>query len=280
MGGLKKKLPVVLALAAVFTVCAVVASSQSLNRSFRFFRIDWIAETITVAGTGAVELGGGVNAVEQQLKAAREAEEELLRSFIASMQELRIDAYRSARDVLLEEAEKGGPLYAYFDRMERVSVRYGEHTVELQKSLPFFGDDGFIPLLVDAGTDPGNFPEYPGYVFSRPFTGLVIDARGLGKVPSAFPRVWDQSHILVYSAELMDRDQYRRWGSVQFTDDPFYRNDRERVGSNPLRIVAYPDERLIETDLAIRTGDARVLLQHEESRRSLVEGRVIVILDG
>lgn len=270
-----RKLTVIVGLIA----CAFALSAQTLRLSSPRFDIDWAGQSLEVIGTGEVELNGGVNPAQRQLKAAREAEEELLASFISSLQELRVDAYRSARDVLLQEPEKSGPLYAYFARMQQVSVRYGDRTVELRSTLPLFGDEGFMHLLVDAGIDPGNFHEYEEYVFSRPFTGLVVDARGMGKVPSADPRIFDQSHTLVYSSQLMDPEQYRRWGSARFTPDPAYREHRDRVGEHPLRVAAFPDERLIETDLALLTEDARMLLQHPGSRRSLQEGRVVVILD-
>jgi hypothetical protein len=268
-------------LAAVMGLIACVStlSAQTLHLRSPRYDIDWAGQTLTVSGTGEVDLEDGVNPADRQLRAARDAEEELLASFISSLQELRIDAYRTARDVLLQEPGKSGPLYAYFARMERVSVRYGEHTVVLRKNLPLFGEEGFMHLLVDAGTDPGNFPGYDEYLFSRPFTGLVVDARGMGKVPSADPRIFDQSHTLVYSSELMETEWYRRWGSVRFTRDPSYRKHRERVGEYPLRVAAFPDERLIETDLAVLTADAVTLLQHPDSRRSLLEGRVVVILD-
>lgn len=274
--GRLSKVTAVLFLAA----CASTANAQSLYQHSPSLNIDWIEESITVSGTATEELEDGANAVEQQLKGIRQAEETLLKNFISSMQELRIDAYRDARHVLLQEPERNKRLYSYYERMKQISVRYSGKNVELQKSFPLYGDKGLLPLLVDAGTDPGNFPVYQEYVFSRPFTGLVIDARGLGKVPSAVPRVFDQSHTLVYSAELMDHEQYRRWGSVQFTDDPFYREYRERVGDYPLQIAAFPDDRLIATDVAISIDDAMVLLQHDASRTSLMEGRVIIILDG
>jgi hypothetical protein len=91
--------------------------------------------------------------------------------------------------------------------------------------------------------------------------------------------MYDESHELVYSAELMDAADYARWGSVQYVRDPSGERWGLRVGPRPLRIVAAPDDKLTRTDIALYDEDARRLLQHEETRRSLRQGRVVIIID-
>lgn len=244
------------------------------------FSIDWEQNSLAVYGSADIVFEEPGSAAEWQLKAALQAEEELLKSFVTAMGELRVGGLDTARQVILEQPSVSRLLYDYFHGMEKTSVAYGERSVTMRKTLPFFGPQGFLHLLAEEGYDTGNFPRYQEYVFSRPFTGLVIDARGMGIVPSAVPRVWEPSeHILVYSAELMDPEYYLRWGSVQFTDDPYYREYRDRVGEYPLRVVAAPDRRLLDTDIALFREDVLVLLQEEESRTALEQGRVVVILD-
>jgi hypothetical protein len=250
------------------------SGEESVPASF-----DWLRMELTVVGTGHIEPSQSGNPAEWQLQAVQSAEGRVTDNFISAMRDLRIDGYRTAGDVLLSDRVKNRGLYEYLSRIERSTVYYDDSTVRVEKVFPFFGPRGFFPLLVDAGIDRGHFIEYAEYVFSEEFTGLVVDARQQGKVEAAMPRFYDENHNLVYSAEIMDADYYRRWGSVQYVRDPSLGPYESRVGAHPLRIVAAPDDKLIETDIALYNEDARRLLQYRGTRAHLLQGRVIVIID-
>jgi len=241
--------------------------------------IDWIKGRLVISRTAVVNPGERGNIMEGQLNAAKTAMEEAFGQFIRSMQFIRVDAYNTAQYVLRHSYEKNDSLFRYNERMKRYSLKYDDCTVTVTKTYPFFGKEGFAPLLVRAGEDEGNFPKYPGYKFTAQFSGLVIDARGLGRIPAFAPRVFDEAHNTVFCVDFMRSESFERWGAVQYTSDPYYRGFQDRVGNNPFRVVAIRNDRLIETDIAILNEDASVLLQNKESRISLEEGRVIVILD-
>lgn len=241
--------------------------------------IDWVKGRLVISRTAMVSPGERGNIMEGQLKASKTAMEEAFGQFIRSMQYLRVDAYNTAQSILKQNYEKNESLYRYNERMKRYSLRYDDNTVNVTKIYPFFGKEGFAHLLVRAGDDEGNFPKYSGYKFTAQFSGLVIDARGLGRIPAFAPRVFDEAHNTVFCVDFMRSDSFERWGAVQYTSDPYYRGFQDRVGNNPFRVVAIRNDKLIETDIAISIEDAAILLQHEESRLSLEEGRVIVILD-
>ncbi|UCB47369.1 MAG: hypothetical protein JSV25_08165 [Spirochaetota bacterium] len=243
------------------------------------FRIDWRVREIVVTGIGYIIPRDTGNTMEWQHSATVNAKQHLLKSFIASMKDLRIDAYNYARDIMIKEPQRNEAVFGYMGNIGEFDVKYGEETVSLEKHIPFFGAGGVVNLLIESGNDPGNFPSYNEFVYSTGFTGLVIDGRGLRKIPAINPRIFDEEHNLVYSVDLLDVESFIQWGACQYTDDPHYRGFEERVGNNPLQIVAIHNEKLIETDLSISNENAKVLLQHEETRKSLQEGRVIVILD-
>jgi len=245
----------------------------------RGISIDWQKMELSVSGTGTVVPKGSGNTVEWQFDAARLAEQDLFKNFISSMNSLKVDAYNTARELLTKDIQKNELLYNYCDKVKTYSIAYDENHVYITKKYPFFGSAGFMHILLRAGDDTGHFPEYDEWVYTASFTGLVIDARGLGKTPAVAPRIFDEDHNLVYSPALMLKESFEQWGEVQYTDDPYYEGFEERVGKNPFRIVAAPNDKLIETDIGIYNEDAKVLLQHEETKRSLMEGRVILIID-
>jgi hypothetical protein len=265
---------VVLILVFLATVSVHADSTQNAE-----FVVDWEHMKLRVFGSSQITSQDSGNVIEWQLKAARSAEQNLLRSFIDAMKYLQMDGYQTAHEVLLHDLERNEQIYRYCNRIKARSIRYNETSATVEKTFDFFGSDGFIPILFKAGKDTGNFPEYDSYVFSTSFSGFVIDARGLNRKTAIAPRIFDQEHNLVYSTDLMERYYFTKWGAVQYVTDPNDRRIGERVGENPFRIVAIPDNRLLDTDMTIFTEDAWVLLRHQTTKSNLQMGRVVIITD-
>ncbi len=232
----------------------------------------------TVVGYSVVRPRESGNMIEWQFDATRTARQDLLLKFIHSLKQLQVDAYSSAHDILMNDYKKNEEIVTYCRDFKPGFISYGEDSVIITMVFPFYGVSGFVPKLIEAGKDTGNFKKYEEYAFTAPFTGLVIDARGLGRLPAIAPRVFDEEHNIVYSVDLIDRESFNKWGAVQYSDDSQFENT-ERVGINPFKIVAIPNEKLIQTDIAISTEDARILLQHEETRRNLEKGSLLIIID-
>jgi hypothetical protein len=244
------------------------------------YQIDWRHTELRVFGYGTVSEQDRGNMIEWQLNTARIADQNLLRNFLDAMRYVQVDAFQSGHDVLAADLQRNERMYRYNDTVSAVSIRYGDNDVTVTKVFPFFGKGGFATLLFRAGKDYGNFPTYEStYTPSTNFTGLVIDARNLGHIPAIAPRIFDEEHKLIYTADFIRRERFDQWGAVQYTVDPLYRDHIRRVGDNPFRIVARRDDKLMPTDISIFTEDAQVLLAREATRSSLEEGRVIIILE-
>jgi len=244
------------------------------------YSIHWIDLELEVTGNADVVPTDRGNYIEWQREAAMRAQSKLMRNFVQAMSYLRIDAYDFFRDLLMREVEKNEVLFEYAESYKKSDIRYSDNTVHITQAFPLFGEKGFAWRLINTGADTGHFPDYEEYVFSAPFTGLVIDARGIGRLPSLCPRVFDELHQTVYSIDLIEKKAFQRWGAVQFTDNPDYSRFEERVGENPYRVVALKNTKLIETDITISNQDAKVLLQSEVTRKNLMEAKVLIVIDG
>jgi hypothetical protein len=243
------------------------------------FVLDWRSPALTVTGTAEITAGESGNAVRWQHEANLSALKRVAETFVRAMSLVRVDAYNTAQAVLLKEQDRNEQLYRYISGLRNRQVSYSELEVTIKTSLPLFGPEGFAPLLVSAGLDFGSFPVYDEYVFSALFTGLVVDARGLGRVPAIAPRILDEDHRVIFSKDLVDPASFARDGVVQYTSDPYYRGLDERVGNNPLKVVALADNKAVETDITISNAEAKTLLQNLFSRESLTRGRVIIVID-
>jgi hypothetical protein len=243
------------------------------------FVLDWKGAVLEIAGTAEIAPGESGNIMEWQYEANIAARNLVNALFVRAMETVRVDAYRTAQTVLLEERERNDDIYRYIAVHKKQQVSYTDSEVTIRSAFPLFGRDGFAPLLVSAGLDTGSFPEHEGFVFTTSFSGLVIDARGLGRMPAISPRVLDEDHRVVFSKDFVDPDSFRHHGAVQYTSDPFYRGLDDRVGKNPLRVVALADRKTIETDITISNDESRALLRNDASRASLSRGSVIIIID-
>ncbi len=241
--------------------------------------IDWVNMRLVVSGTGDGSSVSSENAMERQYAATLTAEQDLTRNFIGSMTRLRINGYDTAAGVLKMKIEKNAPLLMYLRKSRSRVVSYDEDKITITQSFPFFGTEGFMHILCDPGEDTGHFFRYGGYDYSVSFSGLVIDARGLDRVPAAMPRIFDDDHNLVFSADIMEKDAFHARGAVQYVTDPYYRGFEDRVGGNALHIVAVKNDKLLQSDLSISDADARILLADDATRENLLKGRVIIIID-
>ncbi len=256
----------------------VLAASYGYSDT-KAFQVDWRKNEVVVSGVSQVAVRETGNMIEWQHRAAVQAKRSMLESFFASLSVLRVDAYRSAKDIMMNDPAINRAVNGYMDTFTQYQVLYGPDSVAFEKRIPLYGDGGLAPLLIEAGTDPGHFPSYDRLVFSTEFTGLVIDGRGLGRIPAVNPRIYDEDHNLVYSADLVRKVAFDRWGALCYTDDPYLGGHEARVGTNPLRLTAIENPKLIETDLCISREDAMILLQQEGTKSCLEEGMVVIILD-
>jgi outer membrane protein OmpA-like peptidoglycan-associated protein len=126
-------------------------------------------------------------------------------------------------------------------------------------------------------------------VSTRPYTGILIDARGLLPVhgefinergqPCFFPRIWDENMDLVYEKGMMDPALQRKQGLVRYDYSGDEDRYADRIGVRPLHITARQIFGQNFTDPVISRTDALRILSEPQNLRLLKEGRVVILLD-
>ena len=101
--------------------------------------------------------------------------------------------------------------------------------------------------------------------------------------PTLFPGIYyraprEEELYRLIEAENVEPEYLSRWGVVGYTTDPYAFDQYERIGDNPLRIMAIGCFGAHPTDLVIRREHAVQLLASEANRRLLAEGRVVAIV--
>ena len=133
-------------------------------------------------------------------------------------------------------------------------------------------------------------PEAPiETVPSRPYTGIIIDARGKLPVhgeyikdktsPCFYPKIWDEKMNTVYERSMVNPDVIINQGliSYDYTENP--KNYIGRIGTDPLFIKAVEVFGRNRTDPVISREDALKILTVPENIKLLQEGKVVILLD-
>ena len=126
------------------------------------------------------------------------------------------------------------------------------------------------------------------WVPTRRFTGVIVYAadslpwHGTGSEallqPALLPEIYDQQMRPVLERDMLRPDWVERWGVVAYTESTNEYEWIDRVGNDPLRILARGVFGVLPTDLIISQADADRLLAHPDNRELLREGRILVIV--
>ena len=133
-------------------------------------------------------------------------------------------------------------------------------------------------------------PEKPiEYVASRPYTGIIIDARGSYPVhgeyvsseisPCFFPQIWDDQMNRIYEKNNADPAIVESIGLVGYHYSENEADYADRIGLDPLYIKATEVYGRNRTDPIIKHKDALKILTVPENVQLLKEGKIVVLLD-
>lgn len=126
-----------------------------------------------------------------------------------------------------------------------------------------------------------------GYNYQNDYTGIVIDARGtldtfdrhkIKVNPSVYVTVKDSEGRIVFNQFNVYPHITREKGMVRYSYD-INENLNERVGSKPLRLVAYGAGDRLGAIITISVADAKRILSSESTKSAIKNGKVAIIID-
>lgn len=258
-------------------------------------RIDWTAGTLSVVVTGPINGSGPAAVSRAQARIRREAGEAVR----AAITGVRLESRYTIGERAQTDRDAVDSVLALVD--ELVPTLYRPHLdlseVDVHFTMPLFPTIG---EHFATHTIPREPPRQIGYVVSQPYTGVVIYAadplplhgtdRVASVLPALFPGLYDEQMRLLVEREYYDPAYLNRWGAAAYMSSLEYNRrwqaqDRgaeqpyqDRIGDNPLRILARGVFGIMPTDPIISQEAARILLS-EPNRHLLTEGRILIIID-
>ncbi len=136
-------------------------------------------------------------------------------------------------------------------------------------------------LTTSATTDSLATDEVVFFVPEAPYTGLLVDVRGLGLQPSIAPRVLSTAGHVIHGAATVDRSLATDYGVAGYEDEIDRAYTSERLGgeeANPFVVRATGTAGRYSGDAVLDDFDAVQVLQADEVGDFLRQGRVTFLL--
>lgn len=200
---------------------------------------------------------------------------------------LQVDSVHTVRDQVNRNPALSSRITEITARTQRGLPRPSADLTQVtqQFRVPIFPD---LAQLFVTHQIPFRMEQVVRWVPTEEFTGVVIHAalplrhRGTREEtllqPAIFPEIYDTDLRPVLEQDMLIPEVLRRWGVVayaeSFDEDPW----RNRIGANPLRIMAREVFGVSPVDIVISPEDADRLLSSRHNREMLRQGRILVIL--
>lgn len=134
-----------------------------------------------------------------------------------------------------------------------------------------------MPQGMTAGAEP-NFPTYAGGK-GTVYTGLIIDARGLGLMPAMAPKVFDEDGKEVYGSAYVSKEFATSQGMVGYARDIKKAAELDRVKDKAGVVKALKAAGKNKTDLVISNKDAADILSAKDNMTFLQKCKVVIVVD-
>ena len=136
--------------------------------------------------------------------------------------------------------------------------------------------DGTLPQSMGGGM-PNQYSVSPGQ--QTAFTGLIVDARGLGVRPALAPKIIDENGKEVYGSSFVSREYAIQQGMVGYAKDTNQAQKNERVSPTPLFVKGVKADGPNRTDVVITNRDAASIHGLSENLNFLRQCRVMILVD-
>lgn len=239
-------------------------------------RVYW-GENLLIAYGESAATEGLTDPVQRRLMGFRAAKAAAYRNLLVLAGEVQIDAETKAGAAMAGNDTLRSRIAAIV-RAARVNPGSnreidGVYRLALQLNLLDDFADAVLPALT---SDPparafasGLTDTLAPYIPAAPYTGLLVDARGLALRPCMAPRIVGKNGGVLYGVGSVERHQATRMGVVGYYDDMEEAASSDRLGgeeADPLIVKAVDVAGSLSGDVVLGDEDAlRLYLASEES---------------
>ncbi|MFZ5562417.1 MAG: LPP20 family lipoprotein [Thermodesulfobacteriota bacterium] len=253
--------------------------------------VNWSAGVIQAKGIGAPpeNLYGKPQARPMALRAAQL---DAYRNLLEITQGVRVNSTTLVKNFVTENDIIMTKVDGLVKGAQVVNTEYmSDGTVEVTVQMSLNGELAQAVLPPDFGTMPtppvapgmtmpaAPAPAAPAPATSPVYTGLVVDAKGLGAKPAMAPKIVDQEGKEVYGSAYVSREYAISQGMSGYSKQLESARANERVTDNPLVVKGLKTDGPGQCDIVISNADAAMLKKTSESLSFLEKCRVMIVVD-
>ncbi len=158
-------------------------------------------------------------------------------------------------------------------------VYLNDGTIEQWYTFPMQGN--FTGLMFDQIVPPGTPPQPPPVQFSQGgqvFSGLIVDARGLGVKPAMAPKILDEDGREVYGSAYVNREWAIEQGMTGYSKDVAAAQNNPRVTATPIIVKGVKVSGQGKADIIISNADAGKIRANAENMTFIEKCKVMIVL--
>jgi hypothetical protein len=241
---------------------------------------------VEAVGIGAVDPANikGTNARPMCLRAATV---EGYRNLLEATKGIRVDSLTTIRDFVTESDVISAAVSGLVQGAQVISKDYlsdGTCEVTLRMSLSGRFMQTIIPRVIPEqkkheAPPPAPVKPAPVPATAPVYTGMVVDARGLGARPAMSPKIVDEAGAEVYGSMIVDKTYAVSQGVSGYARDLTAAQGNQRVTDNPVTVKGLSAEGAGKADIRISNEDAGRIRATEENLNFMKKCRVMIVLD-
>lgn len=257
--------------------------------------VNWTSGWVKATGVGSPPQNSGVAG---KAMAQRAAFTVAVRNLLEVVKGVRIDAATLVENYMIQNDVIKSQVSGFVKGAQIEKTNESpDGSVEILVKAPLWGVNSlYDPFLDQMGVQDQKLPPEPA---SESYTGLVIDARGLGVKPACFPAVLDDKGEVVFGAKMVDRATAQKDGMVHYMAAP---KDADlsslfgegtyvirpvqaappappRSGRMPLKIKGGDKAGALKANIIISSEDAKKIRDDSALTVALKRSRVTVVTD-
>jgi hypothetical protein len=243
-------------------------------------KVDWTTGVLTAVGIGAPP-AQPANAAQARAMAERAAQVVAYRNMLEAVKGVRVDSTTTVENFIVTSDAIRTEVSGIIQGAMIMDKKYmSDGSVEVTVGMKLTGAlaDALLPKTLPTpptGLTGALPPGTPGQLY----TGLIVDARGLGVKPAMAPKILNEDGKEVYGSAWINRDYAVREGMVGYLKDPVQAQMNPRVADKPLMVKALKVLGDARVDMVITNADAAMLHNASENLSMLQKCRVIILVD-
>lgn len=254
-------------LVMVFLVGMVSSAFAAPIQPFGNNHLDWQKGTVEAVGYGA-PISNAANAAQAKILARRAAIVDAYRNLAEIIEGVQIDSETTMMNAMIKNDIVKTRVQGLIKNARIVKEEISsDGTYQVQLAIDMYGNQGLAAIAIEAikpigeANIPFNAPhkDFTIPYMAKPYTGVIIDAKGLDLQRAFSPAIYDTNGLGLYGVRNIDSNFAIVKGMVDYVDEQMpidiVRDGLLRAGDNPLVIRAEALKNNISVVISVHDGN-------------------------